>query len=74
MQNCLVTGCAGFIGSHITDFLLNRKFNVIGIDNLSTGREKFLEHNLEKLYMPTIVNNRQWRPSWLTGDADLLAR
>lgn len=47
MQNCLVTGCAGFIGSHITDFLLNRKFNVIGIDNLSTGREKFLEHNLE---------------------------
>lgn len=25
----------------------------------------FLEHNLEKIYVPTIVNNRQWRPSWM---------
>ncbi len=47
MQNCLVTGCAGFIGSHITDYLLNRNFSVIGIDNLSTGREKFLENNID---------------------------
>ncbi|MAZ23241.1 MAG: hypothetical protein CMB22_00340 [Euryarchaeota archaeon] len=28
----------------------------------------FLEHNLEKLYIPTMINNRQWRPSWMAGD------
>ena len=29
----------------------------------------FLEHNLEKLYSPTIVNNRQWRPTWVGAPA-----
>jgi len=36
-NNCLVTGCAGFIGSHISEELLKLKFKVIGIDNLYTG-------------------------------------
>lgn len=31
----LITGCAGFIGSHTTQALLNRGYNVIGIDNLN---------------------------------------
>lgn len=38
----LITGCAGFIGSHLTDTLLSRGNKVIGIDNLSTGQEQFL--------------------------------
>ena len=29
----------------------------------------FLEHNLEKIFVPTIVNNRQWRPSWMSNPA-----
>lgn len=33
MRTVLVTGCAGFIGSHVTDFYLRRGFKVIGIDN-----------------------------------------
>jgi len=32
---CLVTGCAGFIGFHVTQYLLNRAERVIGIDNLN---------------------------------------
>jgi UDP-glucose 4-epimerase len=36
-MKAIVTGAAGFIGSHITDFLLNKGFTVIGIDNLSNG-------------------------------------
>ena len=28
----------------------------------------FLEHNLEKLCIPTMINNRQWRPSWMSND------
>ena len=37
MNKILVTGCCGFIGSQMTDFLLKKNFKVIGLDNLSTG-------------------------------------
>lgn len=36
-MRCLVTGCAGFIGSHLTDRLLQEGHEVVGIDNFSTG-------------------------------------
>jgi UDP-glucose 4-epimerase len=36
-MNVLVTGAAGFIGSHLIDALLARDHRVIGIDNLSLG-------------------------------------
>ncbi|MEC3883974.1 NAD-dependent epimerase/dehydratase family protein [Halobacillus sp. HZG1] len=36
----LVTGGAGFIGSHIVDELLFQHFDVVIVDNLSTGREE----------------------------------
>lgn len=35
---CLVTGNAGFIGSHMSDYLIERGYLVYGIDNLSTGK------------------------------------
>jgi UDP-glucose 4-epimerase len=38
MSLCLVTGGAGFIGSHIVEFLLYNSYDVIVVDNLSTGR------------------------------------
>lgn len=38
----LVTGAAGFVGSHVTDTLLARGHSVVGLDNLSTGQERFL--------------------------------
>jgi UDP-glucose 4-epimerase len=39
---CFVTGCAGFIGSSLTDRLLALGHDVVGYDNLSTGRFSFL--------------------------------
>jgi UDP-glucose 4-epimerase len=39
----LITGCAGFIGSNLVERLLQDAHQVIGIDNLSTGRRRFLE-------------------------------
>lgn len=41
-RRALVTGCAGFIGSHLTESLIADDWDVIGIDNLSTGLESNL--------------------------------
>jgi dTDP-glucose 4,6-dehydratase len=40
----LVTGAAGFLGSHLTDALLADGHSVLGIDNLCTGSLRNLEH------------------------------
>jgi UDP-glucuronate decarboxylase len=40
----LVTGAAGFLGSHLVDRLLERGYSVTGLDNLKTGRRRNLAH------------------------------
>lgn len=40
----LVTGAAGFLGSHLTDRLLGEGHTVVGVDNLSTGDAENLDH------------------------------
>lgn len=47
-MNALVTGGAGFIGSHLTDALLERGHGVIALDNLSTGSHGNIEHLLDR--------------------------
>jgi dTDP-glucose 4,6-dehydratase len=44
MATCLVTGGAGFLGSHLCDELLARGHRVICIDNLETGSLANIEH------------------------------
>jgi UDP-glucose 4-epimerase len=52
MRKALVTGCAGFIGSHMVDFLLKEGFVVFGIDNLSTGKLEFInKHKKNKKFL-----------------------
>jgi len=57
----LVTGAAGFIGSHMVDYLLEKKHNVVGIDNLKNGSLKNIKHNLKnkkfKFIKHDILNN-----------------
>jgi dTDP-glucose 4,6-dehydratase len=43
-KRILVTGAAGFLGSHLCDSLLNQGNHVVGVDNLSTGNEVNLAH------------------------------
>ncbi len=43
-QTILVTGAAGFLGSHLCDHLLNEGHSVIGVDNLCTGSLANLAH------------------------------
>jgi len=43
-KTAVVTGAAGFLGSHLTDYLLAQGYKVIGIDSLLTGNVRNIEH------------------------------
>ena len=43
-KRVLITGAAGFLGSHLCDRFIKEGYHVIGMDNLITGRLKNIEH------------------------------
>ena len=44
MPRAVITGAAGFIGSHLADALIGRGYSVVGIDNLLTGDPANIAH------------------------------
>ncbi len=44
MKRVLITGAAGFIGSHLCDKFIGEGYHVIGMDNLLTGNLRNIEH------------------------------
>ncbi len=47
MKTALITGGAGFIGSHLCDLLIKKGFQVICMDNLITGKKTNISHLLD---------------------------
>lgn len=59
-KRVLITGGAGFIGSHLCEYFLKKDFSVICLDNLLTGDLKNIEHlftNPDFLYIKMDVTN-----------------
>ena len=46
-MTALVTGAAGFIGSHLVEGLLKKKYHVVGIDNLKNGQIKNIDNFID---------------------------
>jgi len=45
MKNIFITGGAGYIGSHMVKYFLNKRFNIIVFDNLSFGHKELVDEN-----------------------------
>jgi UDP-glucose 4-epimerase len=73
-EKILVTGGAGFIGSHLCELLLQKGHTVVAIDNLSTGRLDNIQHLLQspgfQFVRETITNTQVL--DRLTSEADIL--
>ena len=61
--NVLITGGAGFIGSHLIDELLKRYSRIVVLDNFSTGRPQNLSHVADKIHLLEcdISKSGQWQ-------------
>ena len=54
MKRILVTGGAGFVGSHLCGFLLNQGNEVVCLDNYFTGKKENIIHLLDKRYFELV--------------------
>ncbi len=50
-KRVVITGAAGFIGSHLAETLLDRDYTVVGIDNLLTGDTANISHLVNRDFM-----------------------
>ncbi|MEQ1897240.1 MAG: UDP-glucuronic acid decarboxylase family protein [Vicinamibacterales bacterium] len=64
----VITGAAGFLGSHLTDALLARGHEVIGVDNLITGDEANIAHLAGKPF--TFIRHDITAPFPIDGPVD----
>jgi dTDP-glucose 4,6-dehydratase len=70
MPRALVTGAAGFIGSHLCEYLLDRGFSVVGMDNLLTGDLANIQHLTGRDFV--FVKHDVTNYINLPGDLDLI--
>ena len=69
MKKIVITGAAGFLGSHLCDKFINSGYKVIGIDNFLTGDIKNIEH-LFPLKEFTFLNHDVTKFVHVPGEVD----
>ncbi|MGB0872981.1 MAG: UDP-glucuronic acid decarboxylase family protein [Solirubrobacterales bacterium] len=70
MSTCLVTGGAGFLGSHLCDALLARGNRVICVDNLETGSLENIAHIRDENF--DYLNIDITQPFFIDGEVDFV--
>ncbi len=70
MSTCIVTGGAGFLGSHLCDHLLAKGHRVICLDNLDTGSLQNIEHIDNPKF--TFLNQDLTEPFFIDDDVDFV--
>jgi len=75
-MNILISGAAGFVGSHLCDYLIENGHTIIGIDNLSTGDMKNVHpkvdfHYLDIFHEPKRISLllKDYKPDWVFHEA-----
>ena len=63
-KKILITGGAGFIGSNLCDYFIERKNTIICLDNLSTGKLSNIEHLLGRDDFKFIDCQRKENVQW----------
>ena len=67
MNKIIITGGAGFVGSHLCEKLLNQGNEVISVDNYFTGSKQNVAHLLENSYFE-IIRHDVCFPLYLEAD------
>jgi UDP-glucuronate decarboxylase len=67
MKRILVTGGAGFVGSHLCEFLLNQGNEVVCLDNYFTGKKKKIVHLLDNPWFE-LVRHDVTMPYYIEAD------
>ncbi len=68
-KTVLMTGAAGFLGSHLCDWFIDRKFQVMAVDNLLTGSKRNIAH-LTKNKNFKFLNHNISQPLKVIGPVD----
>ena len=69
MKNVLVTGGAGYIGSHIVELLIKKQYRVFIVDNLVTGYRKLINKKA-KFYRLNILKTKKLKNIILKNEID----
>ncbi|MFZ7110579.1 MAG: NAD-dependent epimerase/dehydratase family protein [Desulfatiglandales bacterium] len=72
MEKCLITGGAGFIGSHLVEACIEKGWRVLVIDDLSTGKKENLPRSQDRLeFIQGDIRDRQFLRNIMTLNPDV---
>ena len=69
IKNILITGGAGYIGSHISEVLIKNKKRIFIVDNLSTGHRRLINKKA-KFFKVDIIKNKKIRDIIIKNEID----
>src|SRR5689334_4226867 len=66
----VITGAAGFIGSHLAETLLDRGYAIVGVDNFITGDRSNIAHLGGKNF--ELIEHNVTKPFFVSGSVDFV--